>query len=127
MAQLTTFHLAHLPPDLAVNIALFRDLKNQSFLKQQLLDGNEAFEYAFLDAQSVCLHGIPLSRLINDPQILSTTHILAAVFRAATDMANKRMKSRNVHSEIVFALSPNNNVGFHDPRCQSQLMTEPRL
>jgi EKC/KEOPS complex subunit CGI121/TPRKB len=37
-------------------------------------------------------------------------HVLAAVFRAANDYLNNRLKSRNVHSEIVFALSPNNNV-----------------
>ena len=43
-------------------------------------------------------------------QIVSTTHILAAVFRAVNDLVNDRLKSRNVHSEIVFALSPNNNV-----------------
>ena len=43
-------------------------------------------------------------------QILSSNHILAAVFRAANDLENGRLKSRNVHSEIVFALSPNNNV-----------------
>lgn len=43
-------------------------------------------------------------------QILSTTHLLAAVFRAANDYQNGRIRSRNVHSETVFALSPNNNV-----------------
>jgi EKC/KEOPS complex subunit CGI121/TPRKB len=43
-------------------------------------------------------------------KILSTTHVLAAVFRAASDMGKGRMKSRNVHSEVVLALSPNNNV-----------------
>lgn len=42
--------------------------------------------------------------------ILSTTHALAAVFRAANDYGNGRIRSRNVHSEIVFALGPNNNV-----------------
>jgi len=28
-------------------------------------------------------------------------------------MANNRLKSRNVHSEIVFSFSPNNNVSLH--------------
>jgi len=37
-------------------------------------------------------------------------HVLAAVFRAINDMLQSRLKSRNVHSEIVFSLSPNNNV-----------------
>lgn len=44
-------------------------------------------------------------------KIFSRTHILAAVFRAVNDYMNGRLKSRNVHSEIVFSLSPNNNVG----------------
>ena len=45
-----------------------------------------------------------------DIQILSTTHVLAAVFRAANDYLSGRLKSRNVHSEIVFSLGGNNNV-----------------
>lgn len=44
-------------------------------------------------------------------QIISPNHLLAAVFRAANDYLRARLKSRNnVHSEIVFALNPNNNV-----------------
>ena len=43
-------------------------------------------------------------------QILSINHVLAGVFRAINDLVNGRLKSRNVHSEIVFSLSPNNNV-----------------
>ena len=45
-------------------------------------------------------------------QIISRTHILAACFRAVNDYLNGRLKSRNVHSEIVFALGPSNNVRF---------------
>jgi hypothetical protein len=37
-------------------------------------------------------------------------HALAAAYRAVTDLLNSRIRSRNLHSEIVFALSPNNNV-----------------
>jgi hypothetical protein len=37
-------------------------------------------------------------------------HALAAVFRAMNDMLHARLKSRNVHSEVVFSLNPNNNV-----------------
>lgn len=36
--------------------------------------------------------------------------MLAAVYRAIHDFQTDRMKSRNVHSEVVFSLSPNNNV-----------------
>ncbi|MCJ1223807.1 hypothetical protein MMC12_000450 [Toensbergia leucococca] len=94
MAELKTLHLVHLPAALAVHVVIYRHLKNAAFIRQQLLTGNVAFEYALIDASV----------------ITSTTHVLAAVFRAANDMANKRLKSHNVHSEIVFALSPNNNI-----------------
>ncbi|OJD36723.1 protein cgi121 [Diplodia corticola] len=83
-------HLSHAP----VHVALFTHVRNAAFLRQQLLDGNQAFEYAFLDATA----------------LLSTTHVLAAVFRALNDQLNGRLRSRNVHSEIVFSLSPNNNI-----------------
>jgi len=36
--------------------------------------------------------------------------VLAAVFRATNDLIHNRLKSRNVHSEVVFSLSPNNNI-----------------
>ena len=84
-----------MPPDLALHVALYRDVQNATFLKQQLLAGNVDFEYAFIDASMV----------------LATTHVLAAAFRAMNDYLHARLKSRNVHSEIVFSLSPNNNIG----------------
>lgn len=87
-------HLAHMPPDLALYVALYADVENAAFLKEQLLAGNADFEYAFIDASV----------------IISTKHVLAAAFRACYDYLNDRLKSRNVHSETVFSLSPNNNV-----------------
>ncbi|KAF7119248.1 hypothetical protein CNMCM5793_008996 [Aspergillus hiratsukae] len=92
--SIETVHLPHLPSAVAVHIALYRDVKNSPFLRQQLLSGNADFEYAFIDASMV----------------LSRTHILSAIFRAVNDYLNGRLKSRNVHSEIVFSLSPANNI-----------------
>lgn len=43
-------------------------------------------------------------------QVLSRAHALSSVFRAVNDYLNERLKSRNIHSEIVFSLSPTNNV-----------------
>lgn len=93
--MLQTIQLSHMPPGMVLYVTMYRDVKNAAFLRQQLLDGNADFEYAFIDAS----------------MILSTTHILAASFRAMNDYLHGRLKSRNVHSEIVFALSPNNNIG----------------
>jgi EKC/KEOPS complex subunit CGI121/TPRKB len=93
--MLQTLSLAHMPPELAVHVALYTDVENAPFLKAQLLAGNTDFEYAFIDAST----------------IISTKHVLAATFRAMNDYLNERLKSRNIHSEIVFCLSPNNNIG----------------
>ncbi|EXJ66557.1 uncharacterized protein A1O5_10226 [Cladophialophora psammophila CBS 110553] len=87
--------LAHMPLELALYVAVYTDVENAPFLKEQLLAGNSDFEYAFIDARMVA----------------SVNHVLAAAFRAMNDYLNERLKSRNVHSEIVFSLSPNNNIG----------------
>ncbi|KAJ5601911.1 hypothetical protein N7510_011445 [Penicillium lagena] len=94
MAQLETLALPHLPSSLPVHVALYRDVQNSAFLKQQLLGGNAEFEYALVDASMV----------------LTRAHAIAAIFRAVNDYMNGRLMSRNVHSEIVFSLSPANNI-----------------
>ncbi|EON68462.1 hypothetical protein W97_07672 [Coniosporium apollinis CBS 100218] len=93
MADVHTFHLSHLPSH-PVHVCLFKGVENTPFLRQQLLAGNSEFEYAFVDATT----------------ILSPTHLLSAVYRAIVDSLNSRLRSRNIHSEIVFSLSPNNNI-----------------
>jgi len=80
--------------DHVIYAGLFSQVTDAAFLRQQLLDGNSDFEYAFIDASTV----------------LSTKQVFGAVFRAVNDQRQHRLKSRNVHSEIVFALSPNNNI-----------------
>ena len=54
MAELQTLHLAHLPPDLAVHLALYTEVQNAPYLRDQLLQGNQDFEYALIDASVVC-------------------------------------------------------------------------
>ncbi|RMD42969.1 hypothetical protein DV735_g2140, partial [Chaetothyriales sp. CBS 134920] len=87
--------LAHMPPELAVYATVFANVDNASFLRERLLAGDTAFEYALVDASTV----------------VSRKQVLAATFRALNDYLNDRLKSHNIHSEIVFALSPNNNIG----------------
>lgn len=105
-------YLAHTPPGLAIFAALFTDVKNAPFLRQQLVAGNTDFEYAFIDASMVRLsRPCKIDFHTHTPRkTLSTTHVLASVFKAVNDMLNGRLRSRNVHSEIVFDLSPTNNV-----------------
>ncbi|KAJ5751852.1 hypothetical protein N7520_008769 [Penicillium odoratum] len=94
MALLESVHLPHLPADLPVFVALYRNVENAAFLRQQLLAGNTEFEYALIDASMV----------------LSRTHAITAIFRAVNDYMTDRLKSRNVHSEIVFSFSAANNI-----------------
>lgn len=53
MAAAKEIYLAHTPPGVTVYAALFKDVKNSAFLRQQLLAGNAEFEYAFIDARMV--------------------------------------------------------------------------
>ncbi|EEA21802.1 hypothetical protein TMatcc_008780 [Talaromyces marneffei ATCC 18224] len=94
MSLLETVHLSHVPENIPVHVALYKYLKNASFLREQLLTGNAEFQYAFIDAST----------------IISRQHILAAVFRAINDYLNNRLRSHNVHSEIVVSLGPSNNI-----------------
>lgn len=53
MVQLESLHLEHLPPGYDIHIGFYQDVKNASFLHQQLLAGNTDFEYALVDASVV--------------------------------------------------------------------------
>ena len=88
-------HLAHLPPSLTLHIATYSNVTNSPHLRAQLLAANQAYNYAFIDANT----------------ILSRRHLLSACFRALNDQLHNRLKSNNVHSEIVFCLSATNNIG----------------
>lgn len=52
MGDLETIILPHLE-QYPIYAALFEDVENAQFLRDQLLQGNSAFEYAFLDASMV--------------------------------------------------------------------------
>jgi hypothetical protein len=51
--KLETINIPHLPASLPVHVALYRNVQNSAFLRQQLLAGNAEFEYAFIDASLV--------------------------------------------------------------------------
>ena len=52
-ATLETINLSHHPASLPIRMALFRDVQNAAFLRQQLITGKADFEYAFIDASMV--------------------------------------------------------------------------
>lgn len=93
-----SIQLPHVPLTHTLHVTLFQNIENAGFLRQQLLEGNTDYEYAFLDTAV----------------LLSRKHALAACWRAVNDSLQGRLKTRNVHSEIVLALSTNNNVSLVD-------------
>ncbi|KAH7377373.1 kinase binding protein CGI-121-domain-containing protein [Pyrenochaeta sp. MPI-SDFR-AT-0127] len=94
MASIRTFTLPHYHA-YPVHVALFKDVTNAAYLRTQLLEANPDFDYAFLDAS----------------MILSPQHLLSATFLALHSFLTSRQKTRTPHSELVFRLSPNNNIG----------------
>ncbi|KAF1916563.1 hypothetical protein BDU57DRAFT_516745 [Ampelomyces quisqualis] len=93
MAWVRTFALPHYEA-FAVHVALFKDVRNARFLKSQLLQANPDFDYAFLDADL----------------ILSPNHLLASAFITLHALQTHRHKTRAPHAELVFRLSPTNNI-----------------
>ncbi|KAF2273114.1 CGI-121-domain-containing protein [Westerdykella ornata] len=94
MVHVRTYRLPHYE-QYPVHVALFRDVSNAAFLRKQLLEANEDFDYAFLDAS----------------MIISLTHLLSASFMAVHRSLTNSLKARTPHSELVFRLHPNNNIG----------------
>jgi EKC/KEOPS complex subunit CGI121/TPRKB len=84
-------------PDRRVLIALFENVENAAEIKQRVLQpasDADALNYAFISATTV----------------YSIEHLLAAVYRAFVDGSDGQARTKSVHSDIIFSLSPNNNI-----------------
>ncbi|CAN6641587.1 EKC/KEOPS complex subunit Cgi121p [Trichomonascus vanleenenianus] len=81
-------------PDLAIQISLFDKIENVQQIREGLLSGDQDYAYAFVNAST----------------IVSFEHLMAAVYRAVNDWQSGNLRTRSIHSEIVFCLSPNNNI-----------------
>lgn len=51
---LEQIQMEHVPSTHTVHLGIFKDVANAEFLQQQLLSRNSEYEYAFIDASSVC-------------------------------------------------------------------------
>jgi EKC/KEOPS complex subunit CGI121/TPRKB len=78
----------------SVLITLFANVENAAEIRKQLLAGNPDFEYAFLSAKGV----------------QSMEQLMLAVYRAMNDLEAGFLRTKNIHSETVFCMSPNNNI-----------------
>jgi EKC/KEOPS complex subunit CGI121/TPRKB len=53
MADFSRVEISHLPPNTSVYVGLYRNIENAKFLREQLLNRNSDFEFAFIDARNV--------------------------------------------------------------------------
>ncbi|KAI0637580.1 CGI-121-domain-containing protein [Trametes polyzona] len=101
-----SFRYDHLPTELStVHIALYENVSNSAALRSRIvrastLEGaegdaeREAVNFAFIDAQLIC----------------SLLHLQTAVYQAILAQAQGALRTKTVHSEILWALNPTNNI-----------------
>ncbi|KAI0706891.1 CGI-121-domain-containing protein [Cerioporus squamosus] len=101
-----SFHYSHLPSEFSnVQVALFTDVTNSAEIRSRIvraaqlegLDGEterEAVNFAFLDARLIC----------------SPLHLQTAVYQAILAQVQGNIRTKTVHSEILWALNPTNNI-----------------
>ncbi|KAI0052648.1 CGI-121-domain-containing protein [Auriscalpium vulgare] len=101
-----TFTYPHFPPEFSVvHVALFTDVKNAQSIRTRIVkastlqgrDGDserEAVNFAFVDARLVT------SRL----------HLQTAIYQAILTETQASLRTKTVHSEILWALNPSNNI-----------------
>ncbi|KAG2344960.1 CGI-121-domain-containing protein, partial [Suillus weaverae] len=89
----------------AVHVALFDNVTNATAIRSRIVqaarnlgvDGNterEAVNFAFIDA-----------RLISSP-----LHLQTAIYQALLSEAQGQLRTKTVHSEILWTLNPTNNI-----------------
>lgn len=84
-------------PQFKVSIHKFSNVKNSADIKQNLLSGNQDYNFAF----------------INSYTIVSAEQLIAAVYRALLDYTKDKIRTRTLHSEVIFSLSPTQNVSMN--------------
>ncbi|KAI8984890.1 CGI-121-domain-containing protein [Trametes punicea] len=101
-----TFRYSHLPSESStVHIALFTNVSNSAALRSRIvrasqLDGpdgdteREAINFAFIDARLIC----------------SLLHLQTAIYQAILAHTQGSLRTKTVHSEILWALNPTNNI-----------------
>ena len=79
-------------PDKVIDYMIFRNVRNISELITLLKSGK-------MD-----------SVILSETMIVSPLHLAVAANRALHNQKNKTMKTKNINTEIILCLSPNNNI-----------------
>lgn len=82
-------------PQFAVIVHKFSSVRNAKQIKDELLQGNETYDFAFITAKT----------------IVSIEQLSSAIYRALLDHTKDRIRTRTLHSEVIFSLSPSSNIG----------------
>jgi len=121
--QMETFAYPHFSS--TVHVALFVHVTNSAKLRARIirastLDGvegqaeREAVNFAFVDARLVrhCLCTIvwTLRLRVTATQVTSILHIQTAITQALLAAVQNALRTKTVHSEVIWALNPSNNV-----------------
>ncbi|PIL36534.1 hypothetical protein GSI_00223 [Ganoderma sinense ZZ0214-1] len=103
-----TFRYPHFPPELStVHVALFNTVTNSADIRSRIIrasqlqgpDGDterNALNFAFIDARLIC----------------SLLHLQTAIYQAVLAHAQRSLRTKTVHSEILWALNPTNNASI---------------
>ncbi|OBZ66541.1 hypothetical protein A0H81_13430 [Grifola frondosa] len=113
--NMETFSYLHLPTQVSsVSIALFTKVSNAAQLKTRLVqvsllqgaEGDierEAVNFAFIDARLTCRSSPCL-------KICSLIHLQTAIYQAILALVQGALRTKTVHSEILWSLNPSNNI-----------------
>ena len=103
--MVTSFQLPCSFPTDPVRVFLFTEVVNAIELRSRLLAGDAEYLYTFLNADLVfCSLMMALTKIVSQLQLL------AAVNRAVHDEHYGQMRTKHLHSEIVYALAATQNV-----------------
>lgn len=73
---------------------LMKNVQNLEIIKENLIKGNFDYDYGFINAKN----------------IVSLEQIYSAYYKVMQDSAYNTMKSRTLHTEFIYALSPFKNI-----------------
>jgi len=85
-------------PKFKISIHKFSNVTNSSEIKHNLISGNQEYNFAF----------------INSYTIVSIEQLVAAIYRSLLDYTQFKIRTKTLHSEVIFSLSQTQNVSIKD-------------